>query len=55
MATAFRLSRLLLSRPRNIHQLRTMASSSAAAPTHEFLVVVPDKPGMHAKRLKVRQ
>ncbi|KAF4506432.1 hypothetical protein G6O67_006521 [Ophiocordyceps sinensis] len=32
-----------------------MASSSAAAPTHEFLVVVPDKPGMHAKRIKVRQ
>ncbi|PNY27549.1 Uncharacterized protein TCAP_02526 [Tolypocladium capitatum] len=40
----------LLSRPQ--HQIRTMASSSAR--TYEFLVIVPDKPGMHAKRLEVR-
>ncbi|KAM4057485.1 YCII-related domain-containing protein [Hirsutella rhossiliensis] len=28
--------------------------ASSAARKHEFLVVVPDKPGMHAKRLEIR-
>ncbi|KND88374.1 hypothetical protein TOPH_07002 [Tolypocladium ophioglossoides CBS 100239] len=39
----------LLFRPQR--QIRTMASS---ARTYEFLVIVPDKPGMHTKRLEVR-
>ncbi|POR32414.1 Uncharacterized protein TPAR_07386 [Tolypocladium paradoxum] len=47
---AARLAAPLFSRPQ--HQIRTMASS--AARTYEFLVIVPDKPGMHAKRLEVR-
>lgn len=49
MATA-RCLPLLLSRSPKL-QLRTMASS---ARKHEFLVIVPDKPGTHAKRLQVR-
>ncbi|ODA80754.1 hypothetical protein RJ55_03713 [Drechmeria coniospora] len=52
MATARLVPRRLTSLvPRLPTQIRTMASST---PTFEFLVVVPDKPGMLAKRLEVR-
>ncbi|KJZ73870.1 hypothetical protein HIM_06763 [Hirsutella minnesotensis 3608] len=46
------LANLALSRPRLHAQIRTMASATPRK--HEFLVIVPDKPGTHAKRLEVR-
>lgn len=53
MAARLAATRLTSHLARSQHQqIRTMASS--AARTYEFLVIVPDKPGMHAKRLEVR-
>lgn len=45
---ASRLARI----PPSLSRIRTM--SSAAARKYEFLVIVPDRPGMLAKRLEVR-
>ncbi|RDA82733.1 hypothetical protein CP532_2409, partial [Ophiocordyceps camponoti-leonardi (nom. inval.)] len=44
-----------LALPRILFPLRAMASStSVAASTHEFLVIIPDKPGTQAKRKQIR-
>ncbi|RCI17414.1 hypothetical protein L249_1917 [Ophiocordyceps polyrhachis-furcata BCC 54312] len=48
------IARHRLALPRIPIPLRAMASSSSAAITHEFLVIIPDKPGSQAKRKQIR-
>lgn len=52
-------SRSTLAATRNAHnisqqQIRMASSASADVSKYEWLVVIPDKPGMMAKRLEVR-
>ncbi|KAI8725447.1 hypothetical protein NCS52_00115800 [Fusarium sp. LHS14.1] len=57
MASRFRISPTSLSRFRvtpRLTTIRTMQSVSVPPGKYEFLVVVPDKPGVREKRLEVR-